>query len=428
MSLVGDIRVPSDKSISHRALLLASLARGTSHLENLLPSDDVLCTLAAVRALGATCELEEGPLGLSGTVTGWGPALNRGPLDLDCGNSGTTTRLLLGLLAGQGVDATLHGDASLSQRPMGRVLDPLRSMGARFECEHGRLPVHVLGHEGALSGINYTTKQASAQVKSAIMLAALGASGRTNVTEQAASRDHTERLLPAFGVQVQVRGHTVSVDGGQRLVPYDLSAPGDTSSAAFVAVAAALCPGSQVRIRQVALNPTRTGALELLRSMGCSLAYEGRHMEGAEPVGDVVVRHGAQLRAMEVPSSRVPSLIDEVPVLALAAAAANGETVFHGVGELRVKESDRLQATVEALCAMGVEARAAGDDLHIMGCGADGVPASGSVALATHHDHRLAMSWHLAGLAFGFTPVLDDDACVSVSWPGFYDDIAALVR
>ena len=428
MGLVGSIRVPSDKSISHRALLFSALADGTSRLRDLLPSDDVLCTLAAVRALGATCELEEGPHGLSGTVTGWGSALNRGPLELDCGNSGTTTRLLLGLLAGLGVDATLSGDESLSRRPMERVLEPLRQMGASFESAGGCLPVHVLGHERALAGISYTTKQASAQVKSAILLAGLCAGGTTSVTEPAASRDHTERLLPAFGAQVRVRGRTASVAGGQRLVAHDLSAPGDPSSAAFVAVAAALCPGSRVRIRQVALNPTRTGALEVLRAMGCGLSYENVHDEGAEPVGDVLVSHTPRLAGVEVAAERIPALIDEVPVLALAAAAASGETVFHGVGELRVKESDRLQATIEALAAMGVAAHAEGDDLHVMGRGAAGVPAGGRIALATHHDHRLAMSYHLAGLAFGFTPVLDDAACVSVSWPGFYDDIAALVR
>ena len=426
MSLHGRIRVPSDKSISHRAVLFSSMAEGTSHLSDLLPSDDVLSSIECVKALGAEVDLHEGAHGLSGTVTGWGGSPARGPVELWCGNSGTTTRLLLGLLAGCGADATLTGDPSLSSRPMERVMKPLRQMGASFECEGGRLPVHVLGREARLHGTLYATEQASAQVKSAILLAGLSAEGVTTVVEPAKSRDHTERLLPAFGAEVDVDGLSVSLSGPQTLHAHDLSAPGDPSSAAFVAVASALCEGSEVTIEQVALNPTRTGALEVLREMGADVVYEGEHMEGAEPVGDVVVRHGPRLSGVDVAPERIPTLVDEVPVLSLAAAAAEGETVFRGAGELRVKECDRFAAILEGLASMGVAAWAEGDDLHIAGRGGKGVAAPAHVAFRTFHDHRLAMTWRLAGVAFGFESELDDAACVSVSWPGFYEDMASL--
>lgn len=426
MALVGCTRVPSDKSISHRAVLFSALAHGTSRLADVLPSDDVLASIAAVRSLGARVELEAGEGGLSGTIAGFGGECTAGPHKLDCANSGTTTRLLMGLCAGVGAQATLVGDASLSRRPMGRVMEPLELMGARFSSAGGCLPVSVLARDGALHAIDYRTKQASAQVKSAILLAGLFAEGTTRVTEPAASRDHTERLLPAYGVSVERDGLSVRVAGGQQLHAHDLSVPGDPSSAAFVAVAAALCPGSDVTVRHVALNPTRDGALVALRDMGCALAYENVHDEGAEPVGDVHVAYTPHLSGIRIAPERIPTLIDELPVLSLAAAAACGETVFCGAGELRVKESDRFAAILAGLASLGVTAFADGDDLHIVGC--DGMPpvCADELAFETHHDHRLAMTWHIAGLAFGFAPTLDDAACVSVSWPGFFADMAAL--
>lgn len=427
MALQGRIRVPSDKSISHRALLFASMASGISRLENLLPSDDVRSTLAAVQKLGAKAQLEEGPHGLFGTVEGWDASPNLGPVEIDCGNSGTTTRLLMGLLAGLGVDATLVGDASLSRRPMERVMKPLRAMGASFESADGCLPVHVLPPVQRLQGVEYVTEQASAQVKSAILLAGLNAEGCTRVVEPAASRDHTERLLPAFGVPVETGNLTAAVDGGASLHAHDMSAPADPSSAAFVAVVAALVEGSDVLLEQVALNPTRTGALQVLQHMDCDISFENEHEEGAEPVGDVRVRFTEPLQGVTVEPELIPALIDEIPVLSLAAAAAEGETVFKAAGELRVKESDRFAAILDGLASLGVEAYADGDDLHIVGRGAAGVATPDSIAFPTHHDHRLAMTWHLAGLAFGFEPVIDDADCVSVSWPGFYEDIAALL-
>lgn len=424
MAYTGRIRVPSDKSLSHRAVLFAGIASGTSHLQNLLPSDDVLSSIGAMRTLGATIELEEGARGLSGMVAGIGgiPRV-QGTADIDCGNSGTTTRLLMGLVCGLGVRARLHGDASLSKRPMERVMKPLRSMGARFTAqEGGRLPLVIEPVRG-LAAVSYTTEQASAQVKSAILLAGLQAHGTTTVTEPAHSRDHTELLLPAFGVPVNVSGLSASVEGPAQLHAHDMSVPGDPSSAAFLAVAAALVEGSDVTIADVALNETRIGALRVLERMGARISFGNRHDEGAEPVGDVRVRYSPNLRATTVAAAEIASLIDEIPVLALAAAAGQGETVFEGAGELRVKESDRFAAIVEMLGAFGVRAFADGDDLHIVGGSAE-VPAS--LQLPVCHDHRLAMTAYLLGKCFGVDVTVDDPDCVSVSWPSFYEDLAEL--
>lgn len=424
MAYTGSIRVPSDKSLSHRAVLFAGIASGTSHLQNLLPSDDVLSSIGAMRTLGATIELEEGARGLSGTVAGIGgiPRV-QGTADIDCGNSGTTTRLLMGLVCGLRVRARLHGDASLSKRPMERVMKPLRSMGARFTAhEGGRLPLVIEPVRG-LAAVSYTTEQASAQVKSAILLAGLQAHGTTTVTEPAHSRDHTELLLPAFGVPVNVSGLSASVEGPAQLHAHDMSVPGDPSSATFLAVAAALVEGSDVTIADVALNETRIGALRVLERMGARISFGNRHDEGAEPVGDVRVRYSPNLRATTVAAAEIASLIDEIPVLALAAAAGQGETVFQDAGELRVKESDRFAAIVEMLGALGVRAFADGDDLHIVGGSAE-VPAS--LQLPVYHDHRLAMTAYLLGKCFGVDVTVDDPDCVSVSWPSFYEDLAEL--
>ena len=428
MALVGTIRVPSDKSISHRAVLFSGMAQGTSQVRNLLPSDDVLCSLAAIRALGADVQVAEGPHGLNGTVRGFGGEPERGrELDIDCGNSGTTTRLLLGLLSGLKVQAHLHGDASLSGRPMERVMKPLRLMGARFESEDGCLPVRVLPAPGSgLKALSYESPHASAQVKSAVLLAGLFADGTTTVAEPAKSRDHTELMLPAYGVPVQVDGLRVSVRGPVQLQAHDVNAPADPSSAAFVAVAAALCPGSDVALEQVALNPTRTGAFRVMERMGAELSYENTSVLGAEPVGDVHVRYSPGLVGTEVAAGEIPSLIDEIPILALLAAGANGRTVFRSAGELRVKECDRFAAIRHGLACLGVETLEEGDDLHVMGAGLGNAPEV--LTLPSHGDHRMAMTWHLAGLASGKDVRVDDPACVSVSWPGFYNDIATLTQ
>ena len=434
MALKGSIRVPSDKSISHRAVLFAALAQGSSRLRDLLPSDDVLSSLAAVDQLGAKVERSQGDNGIDAVVTGFGGQPVRGrQLQLDCGNSGTTTRLLMGLVCGLGVDVVLFGDESLSGRPMRRVIEPLSAMGARIESESGTLPAHVLPAPGPLTAAHYDSPKASAQVKSAVLLAGLQASGTTSVTEPAKSRDHTERLLPAFGVPVEVDGLTVSVTGPAQLRAHDMSAPGDPSSAAFLAVIAAVLEDSELLIRNVALNPTRTGAFAVLQRMGADLTYENERLEGAEPVGDVRVTWGPQLTGTVVTAEEIPTLVDEVPVLAIAAAAAQGETVFQGAGELRVKESDRFAAVVEGLAAFGVRAWGEGDDLHIQGTGeplyllGDALAEDGGLELPTYHDHRLAMTWYLMGLATEAPVLLDDAACVSVSWPSFFADVEGLL-
>lgn len=306
---------------------------------------------------------------------------------------------------------------------MERVMKPLRAMGARFTAQGGgRLPLVIEPTRG-LTAVSYTTEQASAQVKSAILLAGLQARGTTTVTEPAHSRDHTELLLPAFGVPVAVNGLSASVEGPARLHAHDMSVPGDPSSAAFIAVAAALVEGSDVRIADVALNETRIGALRVLERMGVRISFGNRHDEGAEPVGDVRVRYSPTLRATTVAAAEIASLIDEIPVLALAAAACQGETVFEEAGELRVKESDRFAAIIDMLGALGMRAFADGDDLHIVG-GLAEPPAS--LQLPVYHDHRLAMTAHLLGKCFGVDVAVDDPDCVSVSWPSFYEDLSAL--
>lgn len=438
MPFVGTIRVPSDKSISHRAVLFAGLAQGTSRLDAVLPSDDVCATIEAMKALGARVNLMPGPHGFEGEVEGIGEIGANGQavrpgsssmaeLVIDCGNSGTTARLLMGVLSGLGVDATLIGDASLSRRPMERVMSPLRRLGATFENDEGHLPVRVMP-TGILHGASIVTQQASAQVKSAILLAGMQARGRTSVTEPSKSRDHTELLLPAFGVDVEVNGLTASVEGPAHMHAHDMSVPGDPSSAAFVAVAAVLSPGSDVTLEQVALNPTRTGAFEVLRRMGAALAYQDEHAEGRERVGDVHVAYAPQLTATRVTPNEIPTLIDEIPILAIGAALAHGETVFESCGELRVKECDRMTAIVEGLATFGIAAFVDGDDLHIKGLAGDltGLPAH--VSLPTYGDHRLAMTWFLAGEIFGVGVELDDVECVGVSWPDFFADMESLKR
>ncbi|MCD8200171.1 MAG: 3-phosphoshikimate 1-carboxyvinyltransferase [Coriobacteriaceae bacterium] len=442
MALTGTIRVPSDKSISHRAVFFAAIAKGRSHLRDLSPSADLAATIAAVRLLGADIDLAEGAHGLTGNITG-----NEGfcvaadePLAIDCGNSGTTVRLLLGLLSGLNCAARLIGDESLSARPMDRVIEPLTQMGADIDSDGGHLPIAVKrrgASEEVLHPISYTTPMASAQVKSAILLAGLFAEGRTEVTEPCKSRDHTERLLSAFGADVAVDDLTVAVQGPLQLHAHDVTVPADPSSATFVAVAAALIEGSHVVLEDVDLNPTRIGAFEAMRRMGCDISWTQTRKEGSEPIGDVEVSYAEHLQGTTVVSEEVPTLIDEIPALSLLACFAEGRTVFEDVGELRVKECDRLAAIVEGLGMLGLAASAEGDDLIIEGSPTTlGVSARAAEVhaalrevgaepsvLPCHHDHRLAMTWHLAYLVLGSQIRTDDPDCVSVSWPNFYDDI-----
>ncbi len=430
--LIGVATVPPDKSISHRALMLASMADGVSRLENLLDSQDVRSTLGAMRALGASIEVTRRASGsFDAVVEGWGekgPAQPTGPID--CGNSGTTARLLMGIIAGAGVRTELVGDASLSRRPMERIADPLSMMGASFADGDGTLweggpitlPLTVAG-SGDVRPIAYRPKEASAQVKTAILLAGLGCDGgsRTTVIEPSGSRDHTERMLPAFGVPVTLDGLEVSIEGGQRLRPCDLRVPGDPSSAMFMVAAAAMTPGSDLLVPGVGFNPTRTGGFEMAIRMGCGIRVSRGRDCGREPVCDLRVLYSEGLVATEVEPAEIPFLIDEVPVLALLATHAEGRTVFRSVQELRVKESDRLAEIASGLVALGCRAEESGDDL-IVSCGLPRLDAD----LDSKGDHRLAMTWVLANRCHGLGGSVRGTSCMDVSYPGFVEELDEL--
>ena len=417
MKVSGSVRVPGDKSITHRVLLLAALARGTSHIGGALTSLDAQSSARVLRQLGA----EVSPLRRDATVTVRGRGRFRKPeRALFCGNSGTTTRLLLGLLAAHRFSATLTGDASLRRRPMRRVTTPLAAMGARFtEHDGDGLPVTVRG--GALRPLRYDMPVSSAQVKSAILLA--GMAGEVEVTLQepnGRSRDHTERLLQAFGYEISERDGWLRLQPGGRLEPFDLQVPGDPSSAAFLVGAAVLAESGELRISGVGLNPTRTGFLEVLSRMGVRTTVENLDSHFGEPVGDLLVRP-AGLTGTEVNASEIPGLIDEIPLLAVLASRASGTTAFRQVGELRVKESDRLGLIAENLRSVGAEAEVVGDDLVVNGH--EDVPR-GSVRTAG--DHRLAMAFAVLGTVPGARIRIDDLACAAVSFPEFPETLRSI--
>jgi 3-phosphoshikimate 1-carboxyvinyltransferase len=420
--LTGRIAVPGDKSISHRALMFGALAVGETRITGLLEGEDVLRTAAAMRALGA--EVTHDPNGSTngGTwrVAGRGVGGLTEPEDvLDMGNSGTAARLLCGILASHDLFAVMTGDGSLRRRPMRRVIDPLTACGARFTArDGGRLPLAVRGAQEALP-LDYRVPVPSAQVKSAVLLCGLNAPGITRVEEPEATRDHSENMLRHFGATVHVEvagaGRVIQLHGQPELIAADVVVPGDPSSAAFPLVAALLVPGSRLTIAGVGLNPLRTGLLATLKEMGADLRVENRRIEGGEPVGDLVATHGA-LRAVTVPPERAPSMIDEYPILAVAAAGAEGTTRMRGLKELRVKESDRLSATAAMLTANGVRVEIEGDDLIV-----HGMPGRipGGATVATHMDHRLAMSALVFGLTAGAPIAVDDAAFIDTSFPGF---------
>ena len=424
--LRGAIRVPGDKSISHRALMFGAMAVGETVVDGLLEGEDVLRTAAAMRALGAVVE-RDGPG--RWRVSGRGVGGLAEPADvLDMGNSGTAARLLAGVLASHGFFSVLTGDASLRGRPMRRVTDPLAMSGARFwSRDGGRLPLAIQGATEPMP-LEYVVPVASAQVKSAVLLCGLNARGVTTVTEPAATRDHSENMLRHFGAVVDVTptedgaGRIIRLTGQPELMAAKIDVPTDPSSAAFPMVAALLVPGSDVTLQGVGLNPLRTGLLKTLREMGADIETQRLRTEGGEPVGDLRVRHSA-LRAIEVPASRAPSMIDEYPVLAVAAACAAGTTRMRGLHELRVKESDRLAATAALLSTNGVAVEIADDDLIVHGVGAP--PGGGLVA--THMDHRIAMSALVLGLVSREPVRVDDTAFIETSFPGFTTLLAGLI-
>ena len=426
--LSGRVRVPGDKSISHRALMLSALAIGESRISGLLEGEDVLATAAAMRAMGA--EIVRGEDGIW-TVHGVGVGGLLQPQGaLEMGNSGTSTRLLMGLLSSHNLTAAFTGDASLSKRPMGRVIDPLSQMGAEFfSSPGGRLPLMMRGACPALP-IEYRLPVASAQVKSAIILAALNTPGITRVIEPVATRDHSERMLAGFGADLSVElvdgVRIISIRGEADLQPQQILVPGDPSSAAFPIVAALLVPGSDVTVENVGMNPTRAGLYEVLRAMGADLTFENPRTVGGEPVADIRARHSA-LAGIEVPPEIVPSMIDEFPILFVAAALAKGRTVTRGLEELRVKESDRLALMARGLARCGARVTETEDGMIIDGTG--GTPLAGNEtvpSVAAELDHRIAMSFAVAGLASQGGVEIDDIAPIATSFPGFVEMLAAL--
>ncbi len=425
--LRGSISVPGDKSISHRAVLFSAMAEGTSRVSGVLDSADVRSSIGAVRALGAQVSLEKQPDGsLAGGITGWGaagPSQPDGPID--CGNSGTTVRLLMGILAPWNIRVTLTGDASLQKRPMRRITAPLMKMGAHFEPEgQEHLPITVCG--GGLHSITYDAPMASAQLKTAVLLAGMYAEGTTVLNEPAPSRNHTELMLPEYGVETTAAERTASVTGPAQPQASEVLVPGDPSSAAFLVCAALLRPESSIQVEHVSLNTARIGFTRTLERMGAEVSVIHEGAAGKEPYGVIQACYTPHLRGCEVPADKIAGIIDEIPVLALVAAHAHGVTVFREVGELRVKETDRLAAIIDGLAKLGVDAWCEGDDLYIEGQPDLEVPAG--LTFDSLGDHRLAMTWSLVGLTGNVAVDVVNFEAVGVSYPGFMNDIERLAR
>ncbi len=411
--LRGSVAMPGDKSIAHRALILGSLARGTQAITGLPASQDVASTAACLRSLG--CAIEENG---SGHVLVKPGAWQSG-VRIDAGNSGTTARLLSGLIAGVGIDCTIDGDDSLRRRPMERVAAPLREMGASFETAPGGcLPMQIRG--APLQGITYRSPVASAQVKSAILIAGLNAQGRTTVVEKAPTRDHTENMLTAMSVPVEREGRSVSVAGTAELHAVHVTVPGDISSAAFFLAAASIVPGSEVVLRGTGVNATRCGVLDVLAGMGSAVSIDGEKMSAGERIADLIVRH-ATLHGTEIQGEIIPRLIDELPVLAVVASQAEGTTTVRGAAELRHKESDRIRTVVDNLSRMGADIEELEDGFVVRGpCSLRGATVS------SYGDHRIAMAMTVAGLVADGETIVEDCGAVSVSYPEFFHDLKAL--
>jgi 3-phosphoshikimate 1-carboxyvinyltransferase len=409
----GSFALPGDKSISHRMALFGAVADGDTRIRNFSAAADCHSTLACLEGLGVRVRRERDLI----TVSGHGFESLRAPAaPLDAGNSGSTLRMLSGILAGRPFESTITGDDSLRRRPVERVAAPLRAMGARLSAEGGRPPLTIQG--GPLRAVDWKLEVASAQAKTAVLLAGLQADGRTSVSEPHASRDHTERLLPAFGVTLERDGNTVAVRGGARLRAAELSVPGDASSAAFLVVAALLLPDSEVRVEGVSLNPGRTGFIELLREMGGAIEVTPTQSE-PEPVGTIVAR-SSRLRGVEITAERVPALVDEIPVLAVAGALAEGPFRVSGARELRVKESDRIATLAEGLGRMGISV-----EEHVDGFSLPGGQRLHGARVRSHGDHRIAMALAVAGLGASGESELEGADCVAVSFPSFFDVLAA---
>jgi 3-phosphoshikimate 1-carboxyvinyltransferase len=410
-SLHGNVVVPGDKSVSHRSMMLSAIAEGTSHIRGFLEGEDTRATAAVLAQLGVSIEA---PSAGERIVRGVGLRGLRGSSQpLDCGNAGTGMRLLTGLLAGQAFDSTLIGDESLSKRPMRRVTDPLAKMGAQIDSQDGLPPLHVRGGR-SLHGIRYELPVASAQVKSALLLAGLYAEGSTEVIEPHPTRDYTESMLAAFGWPITFSPGYAKLEGGHRLRATDVVVPADFSSSAFFLVAASIVPGSVLRLPAVGLNPRRTGLLEALRLMGADIRIENRGESGGEAVGDLIVHH-APLHGIELPEALVPDMIDEFPALFIAAAVAKGRTIVRGAAELRVKESDRIATMAAGMRALGVGIEETPDGAIIDG----GAISAGTVD--SHGDHRIAMSFAAAGLVAQGAITIRDCANVATSFPGFVE-------
>ena len=419
MPLRGEVKIPGDKSISHRAVMFGALADGTTRVTNFLQGADCLSTISCFRKLGIDIENTQEEIRIHGKGL---HGLTAPTEILDTGNSGTTTRLISGILAGQNFTTTLTGDASIQSRPMGRIIKPLSMMGATVESLKGNqcAPLQIQGHP--LTAIHYQSPVASAQVKSCVLLAGLYADGITSVTEPYLSRNHTELMLSHFGARVTSEGTTASISPDSELHGLDISVPGDISSAAYFLAAGSLIPNSEILIQNVGINPTRDGIITVCNAMGADLTLLNEHVVSGEPVADLLIRT-SQLKATTIEGAIIPTLIDELPVIALMACFAEGTTIIRDAAELKVKESDRIQVMVDNLTAMGAHVEGTDDGMIIEG----GHPLHGAV-VDSHLDHRIAMTFAIAGkLASGETEITGAE-CVDISYPGFYEDMKSLAK
>ncbi len=422
--VLGDLRVPSDKSISHRSVILTSMAKGTSTVKNILKAGDTLTTISVFKSLGVGIEEKGEVIEIKGVnLFGY-----KEPEDiLDMGNSGTTTRLTLGLLSGQDFFSALTGDSSLRKRPMGRVVNPLREMGAEIDGrkEGELLPLSVRGKR--LTGIEFFNKKSSAQVKSALLIAGLLSEGKTTVVEKVKSRDHTEKMLSAMGADIQIEEKTdlyqVSIKGKKELKPVDIDVPADPSSAAFFAAAASIVPDSEVLLQDVLINPTRDGFFRKLMEMGAEVEYLKEREKVGEKVADILVKYSPDMKGINISKEDIPSMVDEVPLLALVATQAEGETVITGAEELRVKESDRIKAVVENLRNIGVEIEELEDGMVIKGK----QKIKGGI-VDSFNDHRIAMGFAILGLISEEGITIKNADCVFISYPNFFEDLEKLIR